>query len=128
MKKILLSAVSLLFVGCATTMAPSTYKFPVTSSPSGGKVFVDGNYVATTPAEVVVAPRQPHVVEVRKEGYATSSTHVGTKVGGGFLVFDALMLVVPPVGLAAFGIDAITGAWTLPDTYGINVTLEKDGK
>jgi PEGA domain len=55
--------------GCATIIQGSTQEIPVTSSPTGATVSVDGSLRFQTPTKLQLTRKEPHRIEISLEGY-----------------------------------------------------------
>ncbi len=55
--------------GCATARVGSSQKIPVTSTPPGATIFVDGNERGVAPLLVDLDRESSHVLRIEKEGY-----------------------------------------------------------
>jgi hypothetical protein len=109
---------SLFDSGCASIVKGTTQDIPVTSTPLGAEVRIDGDKVGQTPTSVEAKRKTDHLIVIEKEGYQPESIAVTRNIGGA--VFGNIIAG----GLIGWGVDAIDGAqWNLsPKT--INVTLK----
>ena len=119
--------VSLVFVcflttGCATILKGTNQEIPISSDPSGADIFVDGNLVGTTPADVQIKRKRDHLVEIKKTGYQPKSVPVVKNVGG------AVWGNILAGGLIGWGVDAATGAQNNLTPKTIYVRLEPVGE
>lgn len=64
----LLAIVSLL-QSCATVVQGTSQKIPVTSTPIGARVIVDGKDAGTSPLTLKLKKKKPHVIRIEQEGY-----------------------------------------------------------
>ena len=143
----------LLFPHCATLTRRSTQKIPVTSSPAGATVSVNGVQQGTTPVEVRLARKDKgQIIRIESPGYNPveirvrrrfSGIHVladvllGTVLGGGIalsralkydetLEFGTQLLLWVPAGIATFLIaDAATSAGYTFKPADLTVTLSR---
>lgn len=88
--------IALTVQGCATLMQGSTQQLPVTSSPSGATVVVDGFQRLTTPTVTELSRKEPHRLEISLEGYhaevvditaVSSAMAMGNIIAGGLVGF-----------------------------------------
>ncbi|MFO7789400.1 MAG: caspase family protein [Bacteroidota bacterium] len=98
---------SFILQGCATIFGGSKSKTHVRNgTPPGAMVYYNGSYVDNAPAKVKV-PRSNKPgnskIEIRKEGYETSTINMTRKVSVGFTILDVL------AGVVWLGIDFATG-------------------
>lgn len=107
--------------GCATIVNTPHQSVPITSSPQGAKVVVDGSQSYTTPAEVKLERKRDHTLIFSKEGYEDLTFVIKHGVSGA--VAGNILLG----GLIGWGVDAATGAQfkLIPET--VNVTLARKG-
>ncbi|MFA9453646.1 MAG: PEGA domain-containing protein [Candidatus Aminicenantaceae bacterium] len=75
----LVMASAFLFQGCATISSNWGQKIPVTSSPMGAKIFVDGKEKGETPMELVLKRKQNHLIRIELEGYDPYEISIGQK-------------------------------------------------
>jgi hypothetical protein len=79
-----------MFAGCiedktqptAPTVTKQVGQLSVTSTPSGAEVYLDDNYVGTTPLTLSNVSVGSHLVKLAKEGYEDWTTAVDVKAGG----------------------------------------------
>ncbi len=92
--------------GCGTLFAPGPDAVPVSSSPSGASVFLDGRHSGTTPTVVAVPRDSEGVFTLELEGYETARVD-RDKVANGIAFLNLLGgYVTIPV---FFAIDILTG-------------------
>ena len=101
----LLLAGAVALASCATLFNDKNPPIGINSNPAGAEVFVDGNYVGTTPVEVKLSVRKEHAIVFRKDGYEDKTYHLSNFVGVGWIVLDILGGLVPII------VDAATGDW-----------------
>jgi hypothetical protein len=116
--------VGLLFVyflttGCATIVKGTTQGIPISSDPSGADIFVDGQLVGTTPADVEMKRKRDHLVVIEKKNYEPKSVAVVKNVGG------AVWGNILAGGLIGWGVDATSGAQNNLTPKTIFVKLEQ---
>jgi len=66
---VLMISSAFLFQSCATILRGTSQKIPVTSSPIGAKIIVDGKEVGTTPLNLKLRRKKIHHIQIEKEGY-----------------------------------------------------------
>jgi hypothetical protein len=64
-----LLATMLLFQSCATVVRGTSQKIPVTSTPTGARVIVDGKDMGASPLTLKLKRKKPHVIRIEQEGY-----------------------------------------------------------
>ena len=69
-----------------------TGSFSVNSEPANAKIYLDGEYIGTTPDIIRSSALGTHVVEIRKEGYEVWREIVDIKIGEGNAITAALQL------------------------------------
>lgn len=114
-----LIAVFLTFNGCAALFNRKEVAVPISSTPNGAKVYVNGNYVGTSPVEVNLSVRDSYTVSFKKEGYEDRTYFINNSVGGGWVVLDVLGGFIPII------VDAATGSWYELSTDSVDVPLEE---
>jgi hypothetical protein len=70
-----------------------TGSFSVNSEPANAKIYLDGDYIGTTPDIIRSSVLGTHVVEIRMEGYEVWREIVNIKVGEGNAITAALQLM-----------------------------------
>lgn len=89
------------------------------SDPQGAQVYVNGDYVGTTPVKIELKNNKDYSIEFRKDGYRSKTYQLGKHLGAGWIILDVLFGLVPVV------VDAITGDWYNLDSDHVNMVLEK---
>ncbi len=122
-KKMLItvSAVLLLIsltTACATIFQGSNQKVAMSSEPGGAKVYVNGQYMGTTPFEIKLERKKTYNIEFRKEGFQNKTVVLTNSIGAGWIVLDILGGLIPVI------IDAATGNWYSLDQDNVNAALE----
>lgn len=102
---ILLLTVLPLLSGCGTLLNKGVNTAPVTSSPDGANIYVDGNRVGTTPDTVSLDNQKSHTIALRMDGYRESTCQIRSSAKAGWVVLDVVFGVAPLV------VDAVTGGW-----------------
>ncbi len=120
-KCVVLSAVALAVLGCATILNDTSPPVRIGSEPAGADVYVDGNLLGRTPAVIELSTKSSHTVVFRKEGYADRTYLLQTHTGALWVILDVLSGLVPIV------IDLVTGDWQELNEDNINVVLEPLG-
>ena len=96
-----------------------TDKIDFSSSPSGAKVYVNGQYMGTAPLQLKLESKHGYTIEFRKEGYESKTVVITNSVGAGWIVLDVLFGLVPVI------VDAATGNWYSLDQEHVNGALEQ---
>lgn len=113
----------LLFVliasGCATVFKGSSEKVSFSSDQPGTKVYVNGQFMGTTPVETKLMSKNSYIIEFRKDGYQSKTVMLNNSVGAGWVVLDVILGGFPVV------IDAISGDWYRLDRDHVIGNLEK---
>ncbi len=107
--------------GCATIMHGSSQTVGISSSPSGARVTINGEYRGETPLRVELARKQDYIIKVEKEGFEPASSTITSKVSGmtfGNIIFGGL------IGLA---VDAGSGGLYKLSQDDVQITLTKLG-
>lgn len=107
-----------LFTGCASIVKGTTQAIPVSSSPSGADISLDGNRVGQTPGSIEVKRKSDHLMTIEKAGYHPESVAITRNIGGA--VFGNILAG----GLIGWGVDAISGAQYNLTPATINLTLK----
>lgn len=102
--------------GCGTLFAPGPDTIPVESSPSGAKVYLDGQHVGQTPMMVTV-DRSANTgnIRVEKPGYAPSAVQRSKR-------FNTIA-ILNCAGLIWWVVDLATGNHQMFDTTPVLVNL-----
>jgi hypothetical protein len=99
--------------GCAASTAPTT----ILSSPSGARVFVDGELAGETPLDVELE-KHTHRVRLEKEGYQPTTDHISVRV-------RTEGELIPRLYAYVMGLTGMYDAkYTFEDAY--SFTLEKE--
>jgi hypothetical protein len=90
---IALLAATLLLQGCGTIMKGTTQRVPVTSTPPGAKVFVDGESAGTAPVMLRLKKRSTALIRVESPGFTPQEVQVTRSRGkfGRFLLGNLLI-------------------------------------
>lgn len=112
--------VFIVLTGCATVISGRTQEIGVSSSPSGAKVFVNGQEKGITPIALKLSRKDKHVIKIQLEGYKPYEVVLVRKINGWVL---GNILIGGLIGLA---VDAITGAIYKLEPDNISVKLERD--
>ncbi len=94
-------ASAFLFQSCATLSSNWGQKIPVTSSPMGAKIFVDGKERGETPMELVLKRKQDHLIRIEMEGYDPYEISIGRKKSPWKSIIGNLIIGGLPFGMAA---------------------------
>lgn len=84
--------------GCATIFQSGPDHVPVTSSPSGAKVFLDGKEVGVTPIEVSIERDAEGVIRIEKDGYNPYTKDLDKKINW-WLIADVIYIIPAGVDL-----------------------------
>ena len=115
-----LLVLTFLTYNCAAIFKGTSESVAFSTDPSGAKVFVNGQYMGTTPCQIPLPSKGTYTIEFKKEGYDPSTYTIMNHVGAGWVVLDVLF-----TGLIGVVVDAATGAWYELDTRVVNAMLEK---
>ncbi len=96
----------LLGQGCAAILAGTTAEVPVTSTPSGAEVALDGEVVGTTPTRVTVPKTHAPHIYVGLPGYEVAPCRLRAEVSAQWVILDVVL-----TGVVGVAVDAVTGAW-----------------
>lgn len=114
-------AVSFIFQGCATILGGSKDASRVhNGTPTGAKVYYNGDYVGDAPTNVKVpksAKQGNSKIEIKADGYETSTINMTRKVSVGYTILDIC------TGVIWLGIDFATGNIYKPRPNKINYNL-----
>ena len=105
--------------GCATLFNEKQPSIGIESDPDGADVYVDGNYVGTTPVSIKLSVRNKYTIVFRKAGYEDHTYELSNFVGTGWIVLGVLGGLIPII------VDAATGDWYELSEENINVALER---
>ena len=111
-----LVALSLLS-GCATITQGTHADVEIRTRPEKAQIWVDGVQAGTAPAKVSMEVNATHVVVIRAPGYEEQTIRTDRVVGGGYILIDILLGVVPLI------VDAATGAYSHIQPIPMNVML-----
>jgi hypothetical protein len=92
--------------GCAAILGSKEKSFDLQSTPQGADVLTDGTRLGTTPLKVKLSNTKTHTFVFRKEGYKETTCQLSRGTGGGWVILDVLMGLVPVI------IDAATNSWS----------------
>ncbi|MBN2695679.1 PEGA domain-containing protein [bacterium] len=115
--KTLVIALTTLFIGCATIMAPTAHPLSLNAEQDATEVYINGTRMGTTPLQVELTADKSYTIEFRKNGYEPITRVVNPEVGGGWIILDILFGFVPLI------VDAATGAWNNLDQNSVDVNL-----
>ncbi len=116
-----LLALVIMLMGCATIMHGSSQTVGISSSPSGARVTINGEYRGETPLRIELARKQDYIIKLEKEGFEPASSTITSKVSGmtfGNIIFGGL------IGLA---VDAGSGGLYKLSQDDVQITLSKLG-
>ena len=107
--------------GCASIMHGTTQQIGVSSSPTGARVFVNGNQGGVTPAVLNLSRKSIHTISLQSDGYEPFEMALTRSVSGwvwGNIVFGGI------IGLA---VDASTGGLYKLSPEQVGAELRRDG-
>lgn len=123
-KILIFLAVTVLFSSCATILTGTRAKVRVSQGNTPAQVFLNGNYIATTPCKVRIPKNLLRngkaVLTIKAEGYKEQTITVDGRVRVGWVIFDVL------TGVVGLAVDFGTGAIYKPNTKMIQYNLEKN--
>ncbi len=90
--------------GCATIMHGTTQDIGITTDPFGADLLVDGKDRYKSPATITMSRKDPHLVEVSKDGYQKETINIKQTMS------LATAGDVLAGGLIGYAVDAATGA------------------
>jgi hypothetical protein len=120
-KVVSMCLVFLLVTSCAAIFKGSRSKLDLASTPTGAKVYIDGNYQGETPLKLRLESKRDYAIEFRMEGYPNKTVNIQNKVGAGWIILDILCGLVPVI------VDAATGSWYQFDQRAVTVIMDKEG-
>ena len=102
-RNILAALTALVFFsqGCATVTQKWGQDIPITSSPMGAKIFVDGKEKGETPMRITLKRKQSHLIRIEMEGYDPYEISIGRKKSPWRSVIGNLIIGGLPFGMAA---------------------------
>ena len=109
----------LLAAGCATVFKGGQSSIRVTSEPGCAPVYVNGVPSGFTPVTLKLPSRNNYVVQLEMPGYKHAATATYSTLGGGWLVLDILVFIIPVI------VDAATGAWYYDEPEDLHFALQK---
>jgi len=104
--------------GCASILKGPANKVDFSSDPSGAKVYINGNFMGTTPLKLKLESKKTYYVEFKKEGYESKVYNLTNSVGIGWVIIDIFTGFVPVI------VDAATGSWFELDQNKVNAIFE----
>ena len=117
-KLALLLVMVMMTASCATLFNDINPAVNIDSDPEGARVYVNGNYMGTTPVEVKLTVDRDHTIVFRKEGFEDKTYRLANEVGLVWIILDVLGGLIPII------VDAATGEWfELSEEY-VGVVLE----
>jgi hypothetical protein len=100
-----------------------THPLPISVSPSGATVCIDGQKAGTSPMVAQLSRKRPHVVVIEHEGYQPVVRALATEVNPWItLNFVPFILIPGPFGLA---VDIATGAVNTFNTPGFDFHMQR---
>ncbi len=124
---LLLLAISLQSMSCATIIAGTGSRVHVKGEQPDAKVFYNGSYQGTAPCTVRVPKKdlkREAVIEVRKEGYEPQQVKLGKKVMVGWVLWEVVTVlsIIPPI------VDLATGSISKATPEHVKYNLEPKEK
>lgn len=120
MRSIVVLALVIALSGCAAIFGSKQKNFDLRSTPTGAEVFLDGARVGTTPFKINLSNQKEHTFVFRQAGYKDVTCQLAKGTGGGWVVADILLGLVPVI------IDAATGAWSQTQGDSCMASMEPD--
>jgi hypothetical protein len=117
-KVILLSALMLVLVSCASIFTGSKRNVLFESNPSGAKVYVNGFEKGVTPAQIKVKAEDR--IDFRLDNYKERVVVMDSNFN--------LVSILNGISIIGWGIDALTGSLKRVDTKYVKVDLENETK
>jgi hypothetical protein len=106
---------------CATIMSGSKQDIPITSSPSGASISVDGEMMGITPVTIKLKRNMKNVaLKIELDGYKPYQTNLSRGMNG--WIFGNIILG----GIPGLIIDAATGSMYKLTPESVTASLEKD--
>jgi len=122
---LLVLAITMLFSSCASIFKGNFEKVNFYSNPSGGEVYINGQFAGVTPLLDVKLrsnlPNYTYTIEIRKKGFYPYKTTINTKLHAGYVALDIIALL--PTGALSILIDAAEGSWNTFDENYIRTIL-----
>jgi|GEM_PF-1936431 len=109
----------LVAAGCATVFKGDQSTIRVTSEPVCAPVYVNGVPSGFTPVTLKLPSRNNYVVQLEMPGYQYAAAATYATLGGGWLVLDILLFILPVI------VDAATGAWNYAEPEALHFALKK---
>lgn len=86
---------------CATVIRRKTQRIPVTSTPTGARVSVNGQPQGTTPLEIrLLRGRKNPLIRIEADGYDPVEIRPERKLSGGPVIGNFLLGIIPAIGPA----------------------------
>jgi hypothetical protein len=118
---------SVLFApNCATLMEQKTQRIPVTSSPVGATISVNGQQQGVTPLEIRLARKEKdQVIRIESAGYNPYEIRVKRGISAGKLIMDVVLGAASGFGAALLYAGITNEPWvsTDPDAFGSEKVL-----
>ena len=106
---------------CATVFNDREPLVDIDSQPAGADVYVDGEYLGTTPVQVELSVHREHTIVFRKDGFDDRTFRLSNEVGALWIVLDVVTGLIPLI------VDAATGNWLELGDETVDVVLTSDG-
>jgi hypothetical protein len=118
---LVLSVLSLNFIGCAALFNTDGGRVTLNSKPPDAEVFVDGHPLGRTPVTLELDRTTTHQVTIVTDGIERTYL-LNKKIDAGWIILDVLAGLVPII------IDAATGSWYDLSPHYINAHLVPGAK
>lgn len=121
MSKVHIAVLALLLAttlsSCATVINGTHQRVPISSSPTGAEVDIDGYYVGSTPTTVSITRKDSHLITLTKQGYEESVVRLNPQLSA------AVAGNIIAGGFVGWGVDAVTGSqyYLAPETVDVNL-------
>lgn len=120
---LLILLVGLTFSNCATILSTSKQKVTFTSNLPNAKVYVNDNFIGSTPLTTRIKKKKTNTVRFQHEQGSTTAELKGS-LNGGYFLLDFLSFGLGPIGLINTIVDASTKAWLkYPKTLHADIPL-----
>ena len=107
-----------LFQNCTTLIRGTSQKIPVTSSPSGAKITVDGEEVGYAPLNLKLKRKKSHTIRIEKQGYNPLEIRIVRKTPVAPIIGN-LLLGGSMVSVCAIGFFRSDYSNAVPSTLGL---------
>ena len=102
-------AVATLMSGCCTVVHGTTQKVPIESTPSGARVYQNGEFVGTTPMMLRLKRNCDYAIRLEKDGYEVQQTLLESGMSSwawlDFIFIPSLFIDLPDGAFYCFDLD-----------------------